>query len=158
MVVKGSLAAKHPREAFSWNLSLCLMIKLRREKRVRVAPCKNWASALTRSLAFPLLFSVSTSRSYFLFAFVFTCVLSTARRGRPFDSIGPWSVSPPPPSLHFASPAFPLRLRHSTGPSCVEASLSASRRCHRNLGSHGRLWAPSARISVVFTQRTRAVG
>lgn len=39
------------------------------------------------------------------------------------------------------------------GPSCMEASLSASRRCHRNLISHRRLWAPSMRIYVVFTQR-----
>lgn len=39
------------------------------------------------------------------------------------------------------------------GPSCMEASLSASPGCHRNLISHGRLWVPSMRIYVVFTQR-----
>lgn len=63
-----------------------------------------------------------------------------------FCPLHPW----PSTSLSQHSPP---RLQHSMGPSCVEASLSASRRCHRNLISHRRLWAPSMRIYVVFTQR-----
>lgn len=75
--------------------------------------------------------------------------------GRPFDTINPQFVSPPPLTLHFTFPAFPLRVQHSVGPSCVEASLSASRRCHRNLVRHRRLWAPSTRICMLCLQRNR---
>lgn len=108
------------------------------------------------------MFDVSNSRSDSLFVFVasFPPVSSQRRvfvhsRGRPFDTINPQFVSPPPLTLHFTFPAFPLRVQHSVGPSCVEASLSASRRCHRNLVRHRRLWAPSTKICMLCLQRNR---
>lgn len=87
------------------------------------------------------------------------CILVTLLRADSwFDIINPQFTSRSPSShtaltLHSTFPAFPLRSQHSTGPSCMEASLSASRRCHHNLISHRRVWLPSMRIYVVFTQR-----
>lgn len=74
-----------------------------------------------------------------------------------FNTINPQLLPPLPWTLHFTFPAFPLGVQHSMGPSCMEASLSASRRCHGNLISHRHLWAASMRIYVVFTQRKSKV-